>query len=219
MDRPPRRRAWPWAAAGVLAAGIAAGVQLWPSASAVPTARWIDDRGKPLPAVATVPRGSRIVLQLELRQPSHAYVASYSPSDGLIACFPSPFLRRDAPLHNPLPAGAQPLPGAWQGVELRWPVGIEPGSITYMAVVSREPLPEVEAELAHMRSIGNAVFGNDTMGTYLPKDPAAMPGRGTLPSGALRAAFELTEVAADGAMTPWGEGDGVFIAALRVLVE
>jgi hypothetical protein len=207
-------------AAVLLAVGIIA-LPLLSDRPSVPAATWLDANGSPFATVGTAAGGESVTLRVRLPQPAHVYVASYSPAQGMLALFPSEYLRADSPAQNPLLAGEHSLPGRFGEAQLRWPVEAGTGSITYMLVVSRDPLPEVVDALAHSQQMGNAAFGDFTsFAPYMPSiGKEHLSGRGTLPTGALRAAFDLVEVPSGDAMIPWHEHDGVFLACLKLAVH
>ena len=147
------------------------------------------------------------------------YVCSYSPHDGLLALFPSDYLRADTPTANPLPAGFHRLPGRLQQENLFWPLEAEVGSVTFMVVTSPVPLPDIDGQMGRMRGVGNAVFGDASMGTYMPPAGAVPQAQGTLPTGALRAAYDLIELPTDGSMVRWPGADGVFVSTLKLQVK
>lgn len=198
------------AIAGALAFGAASTLR---EGQPRPALRWLCE-GKALDgAFAEIAQDDRLALELELDAPAHVYVAAYAPSLGLLALFPSQQLITD--VKAPLAAGRHRLPGRTEGIELGWPALWPARSLTAMVVVSREPRPEIEKLFGKLRQMGNAAFRDRSMGLYAPREGGmeAVPAKGWLPDGLLRAAFDLTDNGPGGALV--AAGSGTWIGTLK----
>jgi len=95
--------------------------------------------------------GDRLALELKLRRPAYVYVLDRDAQGAEFALFPLAGLD----VHNPLPAGPRhQLPGTMEGKPFAWQVTSEGRSETLMVVVSRDPVPELEAALARTSAAG-----------------------------------------------------------------
>jgi len=188
---------------------------------AVPRVHWrIDERDDPVEAFAEVEMETPLTLEVDLPFDAYLYVASFEPVRGSIAMFPSNFLRSDVPA-NPLAEGVHRLPGKHGDVDLLWHSGDVPSPISFMVVVSRDRLPELEAAMKTFRQFGNAAFPQRRkLGSYAPDGGmASVPALTEVHTDVLRAAYSLPDPEHDGEMTRWPKRDGVWLKVLRLQVK
>ncbi|MGV8041319.1 MAG: serine/threonine-protein kinase [Thermoanaerobaculaceae bacterium] len=93
----------------------------------------------------SVAPGDRLFLEVESGEPVHVYVLNEDERSGRFLLFPLAGLDSA----NPLPAGVRHrLPGRRSGVPQAWEVSSAGGREAFLVVAAREPLPEIERELA-----------------------------------------------------------------------
>ncbi len=93
----------------------------------------------------SVAPGDRLFLEVESGEPVHVYVLNEDERGGRFLLFPLAGLDRA----NPLPAGVRHrLPGRRSGVPQAWEVSSAGGREAFLVVAAREPLPEIEREMA-----------------------------------------------------------------------
>ena len=149
-------------------------------------------------------------------EPRYYYVFSHSAEDGTLLLWPSPLLQSDLP--QPLPAGANVLPGRSQGNDLSWTsrTGIR-ATTTFVVVAARERIAELDELTTRVRQWSNTVFPDHSMQVTKPKptgaaELAGAPGTATFPSPLLQraAARNPVETMANGPLQPDGTLDGVW---------
>lgn len=97
-----------------------------------------------LPGGSVAP-GDRLFLEVESGEPVHVYVLNEDERGERFMLFPLAGLDSA----NPLPAGVRHrLPGRSSGVPQAWEVSSAGGREAFLVVAAREPLPEIESELA-----------------------------------------------------------------------
>jgi hypothetical protein len=105
------------------------------------------DQATRLVAGDRVRPGDRLSLELRTSRPGWVYVLDEDDRGERYLLFPQPLF--DA--KNPLPADStRVLPGTVGGNEQAWTVTSAGGREYFLVVVSPEPLPELESELAHL---------------------------------------------------------------------
>ena len=162
---------------------------------------------------------SPVRLSVVCDEPHHLYVFSYSDEDGTLLLFPSPDIESDCA--NPLPAGRTVLPGEHEGEELAWTTrsGIV-GLTTFVAIASREPIPELETLGDRLRRWSTRVFPDGAMVVTKAasgEDFAGKPRTG-MPHALLRAAAELanTQANPNGPMQRAEGWIGVYLSAWKI---
>ncbi|HPW54481.1 MAG TPA: serine/threonine-protein kinase [Thermoanaerobaculaceae bacterium] len=124
----------------------------------------------------SVAPGDRLFLEVESGEPVHVYVLNEDDRGDRFLLFPLAGLDSA----NPLPAGVRHrLPGRRSGVPQAWEVSSAGGREAFLVVAAREPLPEIEREMA----------------SFEAADPARHPRAGEPPpaaSGELRGIGGLT---------------------------
>jgi tRNA A-37 threonylcarbamoyl transferase component Bud32 len=200
------------AAAGIAAIVLAAGLALRterrlvtpakdaPPVPAAPAAgtyaveawfvRRADGTARPLASGDRVAPGDRLSLDVRASVPTWVYVLNEDDRGERYVLFPQPLYD----LQNPVPAeSACVLPGPIGGRENAWTVTSAGGHERFLVVVSPEPVPEIEAELARLpapspgRPIRYASVDRTTVerlrGTgglaQLPAEAAPAPARGS----------------------------------------
>lgn len=168
-----------------------------------------------------LPAETPVRLAFGCEEPRHVYVFSHSRQDGTVLLFPSEDLRSD--LAQPLPAGRPVLPGKRDGRELAWTTRSQILPLTtFVAIASREPLPELDALLPRLRRWSTSVLADGSMqvtkpGTTSGTEVLGKPGE-PLPSPLLQAAADAfaSETLINGPMRPLAGHDGVWCTAWRV---
>ena len=102
---------------------------------------------EPLLDGATVHTGDRLALDLRVEEPVWAYVLDEDATGAVFALFPLQGLDTGNPL---APGVDHRLPGLRQGRPFAWEVTPGSGAETFLVIVSRHALPEVEAEIASL---------------------------------------------------------------------
>lgn len=101
---------------------------------------------------AEVRPGDRLLLQLRGSHPMHVYVVNEDERGSTFALFP---LRSIGP-QNPLAPGRDHrLPGGTATAEHYWQVSDVGGRETFYVIASKEPLPELERDLASLPQAGS----------------------------------------------------------------
>ncbi|MEZ5963290.1 MAG: hypothetical protein R3F56_05520 [Planctomycetota bacterium] len=137
------------ASLAVLLVGIA-----WPALSPHPRMIWrVGSDLHEARQETEVTSGTPVALEVDLPFPAHVYVASWSTAMGTIALFPSEHLATARA--NPLPAGKHHLPGLHEDTPTTWPTPNVVGPVYYLALVSCEPRPQIEAALRRVRQMGH----------------------------------------------------------------
>jgi hypothetical protein len=202
---------------------LAVGAAIWwqggqQALPAVPACTWrIGDRPTAATQFEKIATEAPVRLAVAADRPWHWYVASWSQEDGLIALFPTPQLTTSA--QNPIGVGRTLLPGKFGEHQLSWPMrGGVIGVTSFLAIASREPLPELAAYLATLRQASNQAFPDGSMSVANPKagEPVDGPNK-PLSQPMLRKAFDLDASQHNGPMAPMpGRGD-IYIAHWRAL--
>lgn len=205
----------------MIVAGVVVIPWFWPLQAPTPRTGWVDAHDKPVHSMTgTTSQNTELTLTLKLREPGHVYISSYSIDQGHLALYPSQFLSNDLTIEGALPPGRYRLPGTLAGQALGWPVPLE-GVVTYMVVVSREPLPDVLAWLGRLDQVGNQAVDR-SMGHYqshaIRKNGDLAPSKGEKPPGALLAAFKDAS-GTESAMIPWPGREGVYYSKLMLEVR
>jgi len=92
--------------------------------------------------------GMRLGLELNCSEPAHVYVLNEDERGELFVLFPVD----GVDLSNPLEADRpHVLPGSLQGRQQSWVVTSAGGAESFLAVVSRQPLPAIETAIAEFR--------------------------------------------------------------------
>jgi len=99
---------------------------------------------EPLANGGSIRPGQRLFLDLETREPLHAYVLDEDAEGRVFVLFPVAGLD----LANPIPAGEARLPGARGGAPIDWQVTSAGGRETILIVAARSPLATLEAAVA-----------------------------------------------------------------------
>jgi len=157
-------------------------------------------------------------VRVELHAPEalHAYVASWSDTDGTLALFPTPWLQTS--MKEPLPAGTNLLPGNNAGKELCWPVPPVPGLTHVLVVASRAAQPDLEAAFAVLRQASNTTFPDGRMVITAPRDHhmSDVPARNRIAHPLLAQAAAVN----GGGRTPMravAGRDGVWVASFQLV--
>lgn len=204
----------------LLAAGLAV-YFVWPRQAGQdsPWYRWVIGDGGDKRNYQEVAADTEVRLELALRSPAYVYVASHNGTDGTIALFPSPWL--DTDLGNPLPPGTHVLPGRFEGTGLAWPVRATLGATDYLAVVSDEPVAELEDLFESARQISNTTFPDHRMVVTAPRGRSMddVPRRASIPGKLLPAAGAIAVESLAGALRPWGEDESILLTSMKVIVK
>lgn len=107
--------------------------------------REVSGRAELLVPGSTVAPGDRLFLELEAGEPVHVYVLNEDDRGGRFLLFPLAGLDSANPL---APGVRHRLPGRRSGVPQAWQVSSAGGREVFLVVAAREPMPEVEHELA-----------------------------------------------------------------------
>jgi hypothetical protein len=207
-------------------AATAAATAIWfvTKTSAGPAATWRVGRGTAIEQgrnYAELAAESPFRLSLHTTEPLHAYVFSHSHEDGTLLLWPSPELRSN--LAQPLPAGHAVLPGQRDGKELAWTTRSQIQTLTtYVAVLSKAPVPELETLLPRLRRWTTSVL---TDGSMQVSNPTAKPASGLAglpqqgwPAPLLQQAADrfAAETLVNGPLQPAPGQDGLWFTAWRV---
>lgn len=192
----------------LIAAGIAVGIWLTlkpPGATDIPAATWrIGLAGSPSGDSATdhrqarnydeLPAETSLQLSYNCTEARYVYVFGRSTEDGTLLLFPSPELKGS--LSNPVPAGQAVLPGSLDDGPLTWTTRADIlATTTYIVVAAREPVPELEALLPHLRRWTNSVLPNQSLQITNPADGSKVKGkpRSPWPSAVLERAAKRSQ--------------------------
>lgn len=206
---------------------VVVGVVAWqfsaPPPTTLPALTWRSGKGTEVQQgqnfVKLAPE-SPVQLSLHTAEPIHLTVWSHSSEDGTLQLFPTAGLETNR--KNPLPAGQSVLPGTFGDKELAWTTrsGIL-ATTTYVAIASREPLPELTQLADRVRSWSNSVFPDRSMQVTKPAGTANLLGAPREPWASpllQRAADQLRDqTEPNGPMTPFADRDGVWISVWKVL--
>ena len=133
-----------------------------------------------------------IRMQFRCDEPRHVYVFSHSLEDGTLLLFPSPQVKSD--LANPIPAGAQVLPGKRDGKDLAWNSRRQvSATTTFLVVASTQPIAALDALLPRLRRWTNTALTDGSMQVMNPPDGERAAGpRTALPEALLQRAAEVS---------------------------
>jgi serine/threonine protein kinase len=106
-----------------------------------------DNHGEPLVHGGRVSPGDTLYMELEGSEPMNVYVLDEDETGKVFVLFPLPGIDVSNPLS---PNTKHRLPGTRNGVSENWLVTSAGGSEDVSVIASRQPLQEVEAELARM---------------------------------------------------------------------
>lgn len=164
-----------------------------------------------------VPMGDPVTLEVSLPFKAWVYTIYFNLADGSRALFPSDYLATN--LQNPLPPGTHRLPGRFEGKDLQWVVpNCKDQAVSYVLVVSREPLPGLHKRMSMFFQIGNTAFADRSFGSYLPRGgKAVLPKRSEVGHPILKHAAYDREAGMDGPMLEMKNRPGVFIKAMHVI--
>jgi len=105
---------------------------------------------------------SPIRLSFTCSEPRYVYVFSHSLEDGTVLMFPAAELKGG--VANPLPAGNTVLPGVSGDKELAWTTRSGVLAVTtFVAIASRERVPELEGLIGKVRFWSNSVLTTGDM--------------------------------------------------------
>jgi hypothetical protein len=94
----------------------------------------------------------RLYMEVESSEPAHLYLVNEDEIGNVWLLFPL----SGYDLENPIPAGTHRLPGTLAGQERSWVVSSAGGTETFLMIASRDPLPEIEAEIARLPQAAEA---------------------------------------------------------------
>jgi hypothetical protein len=164
-----------------------------------------------------VPMADPVNLELSLPFKAWIYTVCFSLAQGPRALFPSDYLATD--VQNPLPAGTHRLPGRLEGKDLTWVVpSCKNQAVSYLLVVSRKPLPDLQNRMSTFFQIGNTAFSDRSFGSYMPKGgKTVLPKQNRVDHPLLKQAAWNREAVTDGPMFELKDHPGVFIRAMHVV--
>ena len=90
--------------------------------------------------------------------------------------------------------------------------------MSFIALVSEAPIPEMERAIGSFQQTGNAAFPmRPLLAAYAPNGGMdRVPTRGRVPTDVLKVSFDLEDPSSEGAMRRVPGHDGVFAKVLRV---
>lgn len=170
-------------------------------------------------AFAQVPSFDPVTLTLDLPAPAHVYVVSFDLTQGALSFFPSDYLSTN--LKNPLAAGRHVLPGQWKGKQMEWYVPEVTGAVSFLVVVSQNPIADLQKAMASLRQMGNTAFPDRSMGLYMPKRDKGqpkpkLPSRSKPPHPLLQTTLYEVEATEPGVMLPHKQQPGVWLHAAHI---
>lgn len=210
----------------LIAAGIAYGLWLTlppaePAPTATPATTWRAGGETDYEQVGNYKElepETKLRLSYTCSEPRHVYVFSHSAEDGTIVMFPSPDMRGGT--KNPVAPGNTILPGSYGDKVLFWTNRAEIlATTTLIAVAAKEPIPELEALIPHLRRWTNSALPNKSMQITNPPAGTEVKGkpRTPLPSELLQRAADrsIAETIVNGPMAEDTRA-GVWTSSLRV---
>jgi hypothetical protein len=208
----------PMALAVLAIASLAGAVLFSPQRSEVPECTLLLGPAKQA-AEAFAEAAPETEVRVELRVPEalHAYVASWSETDGTLALLPTPWLQTS--VKEPLPSGSNLLPGQSAGKELAWLVPPVPGLTHVLVVASRTALPDLEATFAVLRQASNTTFPDGRMVITAPRDHhmSDVPARNRIAHPLLEQAAAVTGMGGRTPMRAVAGRDGVWVTSFQLV--
>lgn len=158
LPQPAPHRRWAWAAGIILALVVGGwGAKTWLGHTSPPfqvTAALMRqelDGAKELSGNARLAVGDNLFIEVDAAESSYIYVINEDQIGHAYVLFPL----SNFDLKNPVPSGRHRLPGSVQGVTKNWDVDSAGGVETFVLIASRDPLPDIEAELARVPEAGS----------------------------------------------------------------
>lgn len=150
---PVARRRWiPYAVSAMVSLVCVSVWALWPAPLAVELSLYRDNAGvhEPLRSGSRIRPGDRLGLELLGSRPVHAYVLNEDARGDAFLLFPA-----GLDVVNPLPRRKRvQLPGSRDAVPQYWIVTSTGGVESILVIVSRDPLPQIEAAVAGLPRAG-----------------------------------------------------------------